>query len=115
MSISLNKIAQVLPGVLSPSGSALDLNGLMLTDSDYFPVGTVLSFGGNDEVGAYVGTASNEYTLSGWYFQGYKNASRTPGALLFSRYNQSAVGAWLRSASLKNMTLVQLKARQHWC
>ena len=110
MSISLNKIAQVLPGVLSPSGSALDLNGLMLTDSDYFPVGTVLSFGGKDEVGAYVGTASNEYTLSGWYFQGYKNASRTPGALLFCRYNQSAVGAWLRSASLKSMTLAQLKA-----
>ena len=44
MAISLSKIAQMLPGVLKATGTAIDLNGLFLTDSAYAPVGAVPSF-----------------------------------------------------------------------
>lgn len=109
MAIPLSQIVKIIPGVLSASGSALDLNGLILTDSEYAPVGSVLTFSTPDDVAAYFGSASTEAAMATIYFKGYKNSSRTPGALLLSRYNSTAIAAFLRSGSLKSLTLANLK------
>lgn len=109
MAISLSKIAQMLPGVLKATGTAIDLNGLFLTDSAYAPVGAVPSFASADEVKAYFGSASIEYTAATLYFAAYANKTQTPGKLLFSRFNTDEVAAFLRSGSHATTTLAQLK------
>jgi len=109
MAIPLSQIVKIIPGVLAASGSALDLNGLILTDNEYAPVGAVLSFTTSDDVATYFGGTSTEAAMAGIYFKGYKNSSRTPGSLLFSRYNSTAIAAFLRSGSMKSVTLANLK------
>jgi len=109
MSIPLSNIAKIIPGVLAASGSALDLNGLILTDSEYAPAGSVLTFTSADDVATYFGSSSTEASMATIYFKGYKNSSRTPGNILFSRYNSTAIAAFLRSGSLSSLTLAQLK------
>lgn len=109
MAISLSNIVRVIPGVLKVSGSALDLNGLILTDSAYAPVGSVLSFSNAADVATYFGSESIEAEMSPWYFNGYNNASRTPGELLFARFNAEAVAAFLRSGSMSDVSLADLK------
>ncbi|MXF49860.1 DUF3383 family protein [Raoultella sp. Lac2] len=109
MAISLSKIAQMLPGVLKATGTAIDLNGLFLTDSAYAPVGAVPSFASADEVKAYFGSASIEYTAATLYFAAYANKTQTPGKLFFSRFNTGEAAAFLRSGSHAVTTLAQLK------
>jgi len=109
MAIPLSQIVKILPGVLSPSGSALDLNGLIITESEYIPTGSVLNFASASEVSEYFGGASTEFSMATIYFKGYKNSSRTPGSLLFARLNVESAPAWLRSGSMANITLEQLK------
>lgn len=109
MAIPLRKDVQINPGVLPAGGSALDLNGLILTDSAYAPVGGVLTFTSKDDVSKYFGSASNEFSMSEIYFQGYDNSSKTPGALLFARFNTEDASAWLRSGSMAAVTIDQLK------
>ncbi|MEX5074850.1 DUF3383 domain-containing protein [Enterobacter cloacae] len=109
MAIPLRKDVQINPGVLPAGGSALDLNGLILTDSAYAPVGSVITFTNKEDVAAYFGSASAEYSMAEVYFQGYDNSTKTPGALLFARFNPEAAAAWLRSGSMAAVTLDQLK------
>lgn len=109
MAIPLRKDVQINPGVLPAGGSALDLNGLILTDSAYAPVGSVVTFTSKDDVSAYFGSSSTEFSMSEIYFQGYDGSTKTPGALLFARFNPAAAAAWLRSGSMANVTLDQLK------
>ena len=109
MAIPLRKDVQINPGVLPAGGSALDLNGLILTDSAYAPVGGVLTFTSKDDVSKYFGSASNEFSMAEIYFQGYDNSSKTPGALLFARFNTEDASAWLRSGSMAAVTIDQLK------
>lgn len=109
MAISLREDVQINPGVLPAGGSAVDLNGLILTDSQYAPVGSVPSFANKEDVGRYFGFTSTEYGMAAIYFNGYDGSTKKPGALLFAQFNEVAVSAWLRSGSLADMTLDQLK------
>jgi len=109
MAIPLRKDIQINPGVLPAGGSALDLNGLILTDSAYAPVGSVITFTNKEDVAAYFGSASVEYSMAQVYFQGFDNSSKTPGELLLARYNTVDAAAWLRSGSMASVTLDQLK------
>lgn len=109
MPIPLRKDVQINPGVLPAGGSALDLNGLVLTDSQYAPVGSVVTFTTKEDVSAYFGSASTEFSMAEIYFQGFNAATKTPGAMLFARYNTDAAAAWLRSGSMATVTLEQLK------
>jgi len=108
MSIPLSKDVKIKPGVLSATGSALDLNGLLLTDNAYAPVGAVLSFTSASDVGSYFGLLSDEYTMASVYFQGFNNCTKAPGALLFSRFNREESDAWLRSGSFAGVDIVDL-------
>lgn len=109
MAISLREDVQINPGVLPAGGSAVDLNGLILTDSQYAPVGSVPSFANKEDVGRYFGFTSTEYGMAAIYFNGYDGSTKKPGSLLFAQFNEAAVSAWLRSGSLSDMTLDQLK------
>ncbi|HEV2540195.1 MAG TPA: DUF3383 domain-containing protein [Frateuria sp.] len=109
MTIPASYTVQVVPGVLSAAGSAVALNGLILTQSPYVPIGTVQAFASAASVGAFFGLTGPEYEAAQIYFQGPNNAQALPGTLLFAQYNPSAVAAYLRGAAL-TLTLAQLQA-----
>jgi len=110
MTIPASQITQVNPGVLSAAGSAVDLNGVILTHSPCPPIGSVPGFALADDVGAYFGSASPEAALAQIYFNGIDGGTKTPGQLYFAQYPATTVSAYLRSGSLASMTLTQLKA-----
>ncbi|WP_336747893.1 DUF3383 domain-containing protein [Pantoea vagans] len=109
MAIPLTKDVQINPGVLAAGGNAVDLNGLILTQSTYAPVGNVASFSTKEDVAKYFGSGSDEYAMAAIYFSGYDNSTKNPGKLLFAQYNDAPVAAWLRSGSMAAVTLDQLK------
>jgi hypothetical protein len=109
MSIPASAVVQVVPGVLSAGGAALDLNGVMLTNNTAVPIGTVLSFSNSTDVATFFGPASMEASLATVYFLGFDNSTKKPGALLFSQYPSAAVAGYMRGASLSGMTLAQLQ------
>lgn len=110
MAIPASRIASVIPSVLSAAGSALDLNGLILSQNASIPIGAILPFESAADVGSFFGLTSTEYLMAEIYFQGPNGATTTPGKLYFGAYAEAAVGAWLRSGSLASMTLTQLQA-----
>lgn len=109
MAIPLTKDVQINPGVLAAGGNAVDLNGLILTQSTYAPVGNVATFSTKEDVAKYFGSGSDEYAMAAIYFSGYDNSTKNPGKLLFAQYNDAPVAAWLRSGSMAAVTLDQLK------
>lgn len=110
MAIPASRIAGVTSGVLSASGSALDLNGLILSENASLVSGALKSFANADDVGAFFGLTSTEYLMSQIYFEGQNGATTTPGKLYFGAYSETPVAAFLRSGSLAAMTLTQLQA-----
>lgn len=109
-SIPASWIVNVTPNVLSAGGTALQLNGLFLSESWRVPVGSVLSFPTQEAVGDYFGATSDEYEYSVIYFNGFTNSNKKPGALLFAQYNLDDVGAYLRGGVVSGLTLAQLQA-----
>lgn len=110
MTIPVSQIVQVNPGVLAAAGSAVDLNGLILTNSSRAPVGSVPSFATALDVGNYFGPSSDEYSAAQIYFSGPDNATVSPGLLYFAQYPSADVGAYLRGGSMAAVTLSQLQA-----
>ena len=110
MTIPASDIVTVNPGVLGAGGSALSLNGVMLSKNTLIPTATVQSFASADAVRAFFGPASAEYSLSQTYFLGYDNSTIKPARLFFAPYLDADRGAWLQSGSLSGMTLTQLQA-----
>lgn len=110
MSIPASLIASAIPSVISAGGSALDLVGIMLTNSTRPPIGTVPRFPTALAVSNYFGAASNEAALAAVYFGGFKNSTKKPGSLGFYQYPTAPVSAYLRGGSLASMTLAQLQA-----
>lgn len=110
--IPASQLVNVLPGVISAGGTALALNGLLLTNSTRVPIGSVLSFPDQASVAAYFGGASQEAAEAAVYFAGFDNSTLKPGAMLFAQYptNTLGVAAYLRGGSLATMTLAQLQA-----
>lgn len=110
MTIPVSQIVRVNPGVLAAAGSAVDLNGLILTNDSAVPIGTVKQFASATDVKNFFGSTSTEASMASIYFNGYLNCTKTPGVLYFAQYNTSAVAGYLRSASLADLTLTQLQA-----
>ena len=110
MSIPASEIVTVNPGVLTAGGSAVDLNGLILTNSTTIPLGTVAQFATAQSVSDYFGAGSTEYSLASIYFNGFNNSLKKPGNLLMSQYPTASVGAYLRTGSFAAVTLAQLQA-----
>lgn len=107
--IPISQIVQVNPGVLAAAGSAVDLNGLILSESDYLPTNTAVPFSSAADVKSYFGPTSTEGEMAVVYFNGFANCTRLPGKLYFYRRAVTSVSAFLRGGSLASMTLDQLK------
>jgi uncharacterized protein DUF3383 len=108
--IPASQIVSVVPSVIGAGGSALDLNGLILTANPRVPIGTVQSFPSAPAVTAYFGATSQEAMLANIYFLGFDGSTVKPGALLFAQYPLAPVGAWLRGGNISSMTLAVLQA-----
>jgi len=108
--IPFSQVVQVVPSVLSANGVAVDLNGLVLTQNALAPNGAILQFSDAAAVQSYFGANSSEASVADVYFNGYNNGTQLPGALLMTRYPETAIAGWLRSGSLANVTLGQLQA-----
>jgi hypothetical protein len=110
-------IVAVTPGVLSAGGASINLNGMVVTDSDRVPLGAVASFPSGASVTGYFGGGSREDQianggsgLGSGYFNGFAGSLKKPSTLLFTRYNTLAAGAWLRGGNVSALTLAQLQA-----
>ena len=108
--IPASNIVTISPSVVAAGGSALALNGVVLTLDTAVPIGTVKEFVNKDDVGAFFGLASQEAQWAAYYFQGRNNSTAQPGKMLFAQYPRAAVAAYLRGGSLATMTLAQLQA-----
>jgi len=108
--IPAKKFVNVTPATLAAGGSALDLNGLVLSTSTRVPSGTVDSFPNQAAVSSFFGPASKEAAVAGVYFGGFTNSSVKPGAILFTQYNQAAVAAYLRGGNISALSLSALQA-----
>jgi len=108
--IPASQLVSVIPSVISAGGSALDLNGVLLTNSLRIPMGQILQFPNQATVAAYFGASSTEATAATIYFNGFDTATARPGNLLMAQYNTAPVGAFLRGGSLSALTLSQLQA-----
>lgn len=109
-SIPASDIVSVVPSVIGAGGSALDLNGLVLSTAERVPIGSVLSFPSASAVEDYFGASSTEAALATIYFNGFDGSNVKPGALLFAQYPAVAVGAFLRGGDVSALTLAQLQA-----
>lgn len=112
MTIPASQIANSNPGVLSAGGSAIDLNGMFLTNNTRVPIGAVLQFATPDAVDNYFGGTSAEAAFAAVYFAGPDTPSTVkPGNMLFTQYNTAPVSAYLRGGDVAaSLTLAQLQA-----
>lgn len=108
--IPASQLVNVIPTVLSAGGDALDLNGLVLTNSNRVPQGTVGEFPDSNSVSSYFGASSLEASLAAVYFPGFIGATAFPGKMLFANYPATALSAYLRGANVSSFTLTQLQA-----
>jgi hypothetical protein len=110
MSIPASQIVSVVPGVIGAGGSALSLNGIILTENTAIPIGAVQPFSTAAAVSAFFGATAVETLLASQYFLGYEGATQTPAQLSFVQYPVAPVAAYLRGGSVASMTLAQLQA-----
>jgi hypothetical protein len=110
VSIPASAIVSVTPNVIDAGGTGLDLSGLVLTNSNRVPFGTVQAFVSPTSVADFFGGSSAEAAFAVRYFAGYDGSPVKPAQLLFCQYAAAAVPGYLRGASLKGMTLAQLQA-----
>lgn len=108
--IPLSVDFNITPNVVTPAGSAVDANGLMLTDNELVPVGSVVSYFSSADVSALMGSTSKEFLAAQQYFNGYENSSVIPGELLMYRVVTADVAGYLLSGNLKGVVLATLKA-----
>lgn len=109
MPIPASQIVQVNPRIVTPGGTDLEFNGLMLSSSGVIPLSQfVLSFSSAEDVGAYFGLDSQEYALAQVYFMGYDDSFSKPTTLLFAPRVADAQAAFIRGGAI-TQTLAQLK------
>ena len=111
MAISANQIVQVLPRILTGTGSDLVFNGMVLDGNARIPTATPISFSSADAVGDYFGSDSDEYNFASVYFGGYNNSQIKPSLLYFYKLCPAAVAPFVRGTALTPAAaLVALKA-----
>ena len=115
MTIPSSVIANVIPGVLSPGGTGLVMNSLVLTENVTLPTNTVQSFaltgGSAQSVSDFFGPSSAEYAYASIVAAGIVNGTQLPSAILFASYNgTSARAATLTTGSFANYSLAEMQA-----
>ena len=106
-SIPASEIVTVLPSVLGAGGTAMALNAVIISDNVKF---VAKEYSNADAVGNDYGTTSDKYKFAQIYFSGFTGSTVKPSALFISKYSAVASAAKLTGASLRSMSLDQLKA-----
>lgn len=106
-SIPASEIVTVLPSVLGAGGTAMALNAVIISDDAKF---VAKEYSNADAVGNDYGTTSDKYKFAQIYFNGFTGSTVKPSALFISKYSAVASAAKLTGASLRSMSLNQLKA-----
>lgn len=109
MSIPASRIVTINPSAVGTGGNPLAMNTLLITTGLTRVIGVQL-FGSAAEVGAFFGLTSDEYAFASRYFLGYDGAFKLPSALYVVQAPTAPLPAILRGASVRGMTLTQLKA-----
>jgi hypothetical protein len=109
MSIPASRIVTINPSAIGTGGNPLAMNTLLIVSGPERTIG-VQQFGSAAEVGAFYGLTSPEYTFAGRYFLGYDGATKVPDAIYTVEDPAAPLPAILRGASVRTMTLTQLKA-----
>ena len=111
MAISANQIVQVLPRVVTGTGSDLVFHGMVLDRNPVIPTATPISFVSAEDVGEYFGTESDEYKFASIYFGGFEGSQLKPSLLYFYKLCPAGAKPFVRGASLKPAdALVAIKA-----
>lgn len=84
--IPANQLVNVLPSVVGTGGSALSLNGVILTTNESLPAKSVTPFATKDDVKTYFGIESEEYAAATIYFKGFDGSNIKPGKIYFATY-----------------------------
>lgn len=108
-SIPASELVNSIPSVLGAGGNPLSLNAVFATLDPSTPIGTVKAFPDLASVQNWFGAESPEAILGGRYFGGYTIGTSLPSTLYFAQYNDTDVGAYLRSGNLSTVTLTQLQ------
>jgi len=106
-SIPASEIVTVLPSVLGAGGTAMALNAVIISDDVKF---VAKEYSNADAVGNDYGTTSDKYAFAQIYFNGFTGSTVKPSALFISKYSAVDSAAKLTGASLRSMSLDQLKA-----
>jgi hypothetical protein len=106
-SIPASEIVTVLPSVLGAGGTAMALNATIISDDVKF---VAKEYSNADAVGNDYGTTSDKYKFAQIYFNGFTGSTVKPSALFISKYSAVDSAAKLTGASLRSMSLDQLKA-----
>ena len=109
-SIPLSKDFNVTTNTISPAGTALYANGLMLTTSTSIPSATIQYAYQKSDVTTLFGAGSDEETCADVYFGGFDNASVLPGTLLIVGIPAASTSGGLYSGSLASVTMATINA-----
>lgn len=105
-SIPASEVVTVLPSVLEAGGTAMALNTVLLSDDVKF---VAKEYSNADAVGNDYGTTSDKYKFAQFYFAGFTGSTVKPSALFIGKYSTSDTAAKLTGASLRSMSLDELK------
>lgn len=104
MTIPASQLVDITPRVIGGGLSGMEFNGTFLTKSAKLPAKTAVPFYLLSDVGAYFGTASDEYKLAGNYFTADSNGTKKPSTLWFYKKVDAAEAAWIRGSALNDLT-----------
>lgn len=116
--IPASLFVNVVPSVLGVGGQSIDILGLVVTNSNRVPLGSVYSFSSASAVATFFGSSSQEAIMAAGasgkgsgYFAGFTNCDALPSALLFTQYNAAAAPAYIWGGNVgAALTLAELQA-----
>lgn len=108
MSIPASRIVLINPSAIGTGGNPLAMNTMLIVDGPQRTIG-VQANGSAAELGSRYGLTSPEYKFGSRYFLGYDGGFKLPDTLYTVQSPDAALPAILRGASVRTMTLAQLK------
>jgi hypothetical protein len=110
MTLPASTFVSVVPSVLAAGAPPLSMSGLLVTQDQSIPIGTVKSFPNAAAVSSWFGPGSNQAAFANVYFGGYTGCTQLPGSLLMAQFNAAAISGYNRGGSVAALTLAQIQA-----
>lgn len=107
--VSTSKFVNIIPQLISETGSGFELNGLLLTKNIKLPIKEAFRFTTATQVKNYFGSTSSEYAFAVNYFTANTGKTKIPPALLIANFLLTVQAGWIRGALLTS-TITEIKA-----